>query len=1252
MSVKKWAQKGMIVLLVLIITAAGWSGIPLSPLNTAHAADGDTSALDLTFLPKTNDTNVDRSAPLYIQFSKEIRKIEGTQGEIRIMRLSGNGTLAEKINISDNQKVTLHSDLTAAGSGSATGNVLRIMHNTLEKDTSYYIEVDADSFETVEPEGTSPQKVQAITGNTTWVFKTIGMSAIKPATFLPAKMATNVPVNSQLQIIYNDAIRKGTGKIQIMQGANTVEEFDVSTSSRVSVSGSTLTVTPSSKFANNATYNVVIPTGALRDASDNDIAGINANEWMFTAFQSDPTALTMSSVSPANGATGIALNPELIVTFSKELDPSYSGSVTLKNSSGSVVSTKVEINSSNPRQLRIIPLSSLTSNTAYTVDIPGGVLRDKSGNLFAGLNGAASWTFRTLSPDTTAPVLKTAKMYSNTIIRLTYDKFLSSTDPYGSSFTVTVNGETRNVSTSYVSGDSVYVVLDTGVAVGQVVRISYAPGTSARKIQDLSSNPAAAFSARDVENGLDSIMSKPREGTAYYNTVSLYYPETVYISSSDTSGQFSVTADGSDVGISSISTGSNSLVTLNLSRSIQNGEVVRVSYQPGSWPVKDSRGQALAGFSGFYVRNSVDNKAPEFQSAEVSGNKLWIRYNEPLSRTNKPLKSQYSVLVDGKAIFVNDSEIEDDVVTLTLASSVSSTQNVTLSYVPGALRLTDLNGNPAGYLNLTPVTYTYGNGTILSATLQGDTVQINFRNPLQAQSALTVTQFNVQIAGATASVLSASASGSVVTLKLSNAASAGQTGTVSYTPGAVPLRDSLNTTVAAFGPLTLQQGGGNTSTPTNSRPSWLTEAGAADSGFGQALLAMSSDTATSVSAMTRNNRNTRQFNVDAAKLTQAFEYAAAVGKSAQPVVFEVPATESSAYVGFPINTLVQIASSHRTGKIGIKYGERLWMVSLSDLNLTSMLQSVGTGASTTSGSTGPYYYVQIEPVPVSGTGIMDSMLASAGAQKLANVTDVYQYAYNSVSNQRVEQNNTSQLAEQLSGNTLTNASTFTTIDPMTFLLSYVPSTFTTYNGGMIIKGQLNGNQMIVPVTHEVVYQDTNYHWASAVIKELASKWIIGTSNGSYYGPDQKITRAEFAELVAKGLGLKGNDTGAMRFRDIRGGNAASAYIGAAADAGIITGNTDGTFKPDSLITREQMAIMMVRALEYGGNTVRLQSSTTATLAKFKDNKKIQSKDSVAKAVQEGIIQGMTSTTFQPQGNATRAQAAVMLKRVLNKLGYL
>ncbi|MOA49299.1 hypothetical protein D3C78_1721580 [compost metagenome] len=50
--------------------------------------------------------------------------------------------------------------------------------------------------------------------------------------------------------------------------------------------------------------------------------------------------------------------------------------------------------------------------------------------------------------------------------------------------------------------------------------------------------------------------------------------------------------------------------------------------------------------------------------------------------------------------------------------------------------------------------------------------------------------------------------------------------------------------------------------------------------------------------------------------------------------------------------------------------------------------------------------------------------------------------------------------------------------------------------------------------------------------------------------------------------------------------------------------------------------------------------------------KIQNKETVAKAVNQGIIQGVSTNTFQPQGNATRAQAVVMIKRVLDKLDYL
>lgn len=168
---------------------------------------------------------------------------------------------------------------------------------------------------------------------------------------------------------------------------------------------------------------------------------------------------------------------------------------------------------------------------------------------------------------------------------------------------------------------------------------------------------------------------------------------------------------------------------------------------------------------------------------------------------------------------------------------------------------------------------------------------------------------------------------------------------------------------------------------------------------------MSTDTAATASMMSRNNRSTRQFNVDSTKLLQAFQYATTTGKTTQPVVFEVPASESSAYVGFPLNTLAQVASSNRTGSIGVKYGDRLWMVPLSTLNVSAMSQAVGGNTTNTDAS---YFYVQVETVPVSSSGTIDGMLAVAGAQKLGNVTDIYLSAFSGNTNQRVEQNIKSQ----------------------------------------------------------------------------------------------------------------------------------------------------------------------------------------------------------------------------------------------------
>ncbi|MNW26059.1 Endo-1,4-beta-xylanase A precursor [compost metagenome] len=183
------------------------------------------------------------------------------------------------------------------------------------------------------------------------------------------------------------------------------------------------------------------------------------------------------------------------------------------------------------------------------------------------------------------------------------------------------------------------------------------------------------------------------------------------------------------------------------------------------------------------------------------------------------------------------------------------------------------------------------------------------------------------------------------------------------------------------------------------------------------------------------------------------------------------------------------------------------------------------------------------------------------------------------------------------------------------------------------------------------YTDTSKHWAKEEINALTSKGIIGarSSNTNAFEPDRNITRAEFAEYISKALNLVPNLQEAKIYPDVkqddRGG-----YIGAANEAGIITGYPDGFFRPDQFITREEMALMMVRALKYGGVNTSLTGTPEQALTKFRDASKIRYKEAVAQTVQSGVIQGLNANTFQPKGNATRAQAAVMIKRVLDKVG--
>jgi len=157
------------------------------------------------------------------------------------------------------------------------------------------------------------------------------------------------------------------------------------------------------------------------------------------------------------------------------------------------------------------------------------------------------------------------------------------------------------------------------------------------------------------------------------------------------------------------------------------------------------------------------------------------------------------------------------------------------------------------------------------------------------------------------------------------------------------------------------------------------------------------------------------------------------------------------------------------------------------------------------------------------------------------------------------------------------------------------------------------------------------HWAEDSIKQLvATGAISGYPNGTFK-PNNSITRAEFATVVVKAFKL--NAANGKVFADTSN-HWAKSYIATAEAAGIVSGYGNNKFGPDDLITREQMAVMIVKAANLTGGNGKT----------FTDSAKISSwaKSAVSTANATGVISGFPDGSFKPQDKATRAQAVTVI----------
>ncbi len=208
------------------------------------------------------------------------------------------------------------------------------------------------------------------------------------------------------------------------------------------------------------------------------------------------------------------------------------------------------------------------------------------------------------------------------------------------------------------------------------------------------------------------------------------------------------------------------------------------------------------------------------------------------------------------------------------------------------------------------------------------------------------------------------------------------------------------------------------------------------------------------------------------------------------------------------------------------------------------------------------------------------------------------------------------------------------------------------------------------------FTDIHGHWAEVSINALAERGIVNGITETEFQPEGNVTRAQYLKMIMEATGIEPGTVREGECLDADGRDWYAPYLQASLDIGIIPENMitgyradveyevddngtatsskvvyRGAFNGDLPITREEMAVLTQFCYQYT-RTVVTDSRKEVDLAiaeGFTDSDSISdwAKASVSQAVSNRFIEGMDDGSFKPKENATRAQAAMIVHRVLN-----
>jgi hypothetical protein len=324
---------------------------------------------------------------------------------------------------------------------------------------------------------------------------------------VPAVSATGVSRTAPVTVTFSeamDAATINTNSIELRTSGGALVTSTLSYNATTFVA----TLTPSATLAASTTYTVNVKGGStdprVKDTAGNALAATSS--WNFTTAAADTTAPTISTRTPASGATAVPLATPVTVSFSEAMDAATinTSSIELRTSGGALVPSTVNYNATT-FVATLTPSAALAASTTYTVNVLGGAtdprVKDVSGNALA---ATSSWNFTTVAADVTAPTITALTPASGatgvsrtTSVTVTFSEAMDAATISTNSIELRNSGGTLIASTVTYNATTFVATLTPSVMLGSLTAytVTVRGGTTDPRVKDVAANALAANSS-------------------------------------------------------------------------------------------------------------------------------------------------------------------------------------------------------------------------------------------------------------------------------------------------------------------------------------------------------------------------------------------------------------------------------------------------------------------------------------------------------------------------------------------------------------------------------------------------------------------------------------------------------------------------------------------------------------------------------------------------------------------------------------